>query len=183
LGKLNIKELDTTNTIKLTLADNFVMKSYGVIEDVLVKVKDLVFLVDFVILDMKEDEEAQVILGRPLLAISSTFIDMLRGEILLKMGDEECTIKVYREKHNQFWKIEVRKSNDVSSPSEGEKEICELEEEMSQLKAKKEELRLELSKQMAKLAFTKAKENSSWVTIWGKHRMVATKVVRIEFLS
>jgi hypothetical protein len=68
-------------------------------------------------------------------------------------------------------------------PSEGEKEICELEEEMSQLKAKKEELRLELSKQMAKLAFTKAKENSSWVTIWGKHRMVATKVVRIEFLS
>jgi hypothetical protein len=68
-------------------------------------------------------------------------------------------------------------------PSEGEKEICELEEEMSQLKAKKEELRLELSKQMAKLAFTKAKENSSWVTIWGKHRKVATKVVRIEFLS
>jgi phage shock protein A len=68
-------------------------------------------------------------------------------------------------------------------PSEGEKEICELEEEMSQLKAKKEELRLELSKQMAKLAFTKAKENSSWVTIWSKHRKVATKVVRIEFLS
>jgi hypothetical protein len=185
LGKLNIKELDTTKTIKLTLADNSVMKSYGVIEDVLVNVKDLVFPVDFVILDMKEDEEAQVILGRPLLAISSTFIDMLRGEILLKMGDEECTIKVYREKHNQFWKIEVRKSNDVSSPSEGEKEICELEEEMSQLtiKARKEESHLELSKQMAKLAITKAKENSSWVTRWGKHRKVATKVVRIEFLS
>ena len=41
----------------------------GVIEDVLVKVDKFIFLVDFVVLDMEEDREIPLILGRPFLAI------------------------------------------------------------------------------------------------------------------
>jgi hypothetical protein len=67
LNKLNLGEPKTTKTIELTLADNYVIKSCGLIEDVLVKIKDLMFLVDFVILDMKEDDGIQIILGKPFL--------------------------------------------------------------------------------------------------------------------
>lgn len=43
------------NQTTLTLADQFITYSYGVLEDVLVKVDDLLFAVDFVILDIDED--------------------------------------------------------------------------------------------------------------------------------
>jgi hypothetical protein len=94
LSKLNIREQKTAKTIELTLADNSIIKSHGIIEDV----KDLIFPAYFVILDMKEDDEGQIFLGRSFLATSSAFINMELGEILLKMGDKERNVKVYREK-------------------------------------------------------------------------------------
>ena len=46
----------------------------GVIEDVLVKVKKLYFSADFIILDMEENREVPLILGRPFLVIGNTLI-------------------------------------------------------------------------------------------------------------
>ena len=40
----------------------------GVIEDVLVKVDKFIFRVDFIVLDMEEDKEIHIVLGRPFLA-------------------------------------------------------------------------------------------------------------------
>ncbi|MCI68309.1 hypothetical protein A2U01_0089569, partial [Trifolium medium] len=51
-----------------TLANQSVINSCGMVEDVLMKIIDLVFPVDFVILDTEVDNEGQVILGRPFLA-------------------------------------------------------------------------------------------------------------------
>ena len=48
----------------------------GVIEDVLVKVDKFIFPVDFIVLDMDEDKEIAIILGRPLLATSRALIDV-----------------------------------------------------------------------------------------------------------
>lgn len=47
----------------LTLVDWSITYRYGVLEDVLVRVEDLLFTIDFMILDMLEDSEAQTILG------------------------------------------------------------------------------------------------------------------------
>jgi len=52
----------------LTLVDHSVSYPYGVLEDVLVKVNDLSFPDDFVIIDMEEDDETPLLLGRPFLA-------------------------------------------------------------------------------------------------------------------
>jgi hypothetical protein len=52
----------------LTLADRSISYPFGVLEDVLVKINELVFPADFVILDMAEDEDMPLILGRPFLA-------------------------------------------------------------------------------------------------------------------
>ena len=55
----------------------------------LVKVDKLIFLVDFVVLDMEEDSEVPIILGRSFLATKQTLIDVKNGELTLRVGDEE----------------------------------------------------------------------------------------------
>ena len=56
-------------TVTLQLADKSLKHPRGVIEDVLVKVDKFIFLEDFIVLDMEEDKEIPIILGRPFLAI------------------------------------------------------------------------------------------------------------------
>ena len=48
----------------------------GVIDDVLVKVGKFIFPMDFIILDMEEDREVPLILGRPFLATRRALIDV-----------------------------------------------------------------------------------------------------------
>jgi len=52
IGDLEVKP----TKIQLQLVDKTVKHSYGVVVDVLMKVDKFMFLVDFVTLDMKEDE-------------------------------------------------------------------------------------------------------------------------------
>ncbi|XP_008227222.1 PREDICTED: uncharacterized protein LOC103326759 [Prunus mume] len=53
--------------VSLQMANRFITYPRGIIEDVLVKVDKLIFLADFLILDMEEDAETLIILGRPFL--------------------------------------------------------------------------------------------------------------------
>ncbi|MCI93919.1 hypothetical protein A2U01_0115217, partial [Trifolium medium] len=53
-----------SSRMELVLANQPVINAYGMIKNVLVKVEDLVFPVDFVILDIDIDDEKEVILGR-----------------------------------------------------------------------------------------------------------------------
>jgi len=47
----------------LQLADCSITRPFGVAEDVLIKVHQFTFPVDFVIMDIEEDEEIPMILG------------------------------------------------------------------------------------------------------------------------
>ena len=66
---MNLGEI-IAKTLSLQMADRSLTFLKAIIEDVLVKVDRFFFLVDFVVLDMEEDREARVILGRPFLATS-----------------------------------------------------------------------------------------------------------------
>ncbi|XP_050896569.1 uncharacterized protein LOC127103346 [Lathyrus oleraceus] len=77
MKKLNYEELKPMK-MNLTLADRSVTYPYGVLEDVLLRVDDLFFPVDFVILDMPEDAETSLLLGRHLLTIGRVLIDVKR---------------------------------------------------------------------------------------------------------
>ncbi|XP_028184698.1 uncharacterized protein LOC114371471 [Glycine soja] len=72
LGELDIMPTCMT----LQLADHSITRPYGVIEDVLVKVKHLIFLTDFVVIDIEEDVDIPVILGRPFMSTASCVVDM-----------------------------------------------------------------------------------------------------------
>ncbi|KAG8491555.1 hypothetical protein CXB51_014801 [Gossypium anomalum] len=67
----------------------------GIIEDVLVKIDKFIFLVDFVVLDIKEDSNTPLILGRPFLATARTIIDVGTGELTLRVGDETITLQAH----------------------------------------------------------------------------------------
>ncbi|XP_023741564.1 uncharacterized protein LOC111889651 [Lactuca sativa] len=64
--KLNIEKMTATK-MTIHMANFLVTHPRGIIEDILVKIGKFVFPVDFLIMDMKEDENVPIILGRPLL--------------------------------------------------------------------------------------------------------------------
>ena len=55
------------------------------IEDVLVKVDKFIFLADFIILDMEEDKEIPIILGRFFGATGRALIDVQKGKLRLRV--------------------------------------------------------------------------------------------------
>lgn len=68
----------------------------GVIEDVLVKVNKFLLLVDFIVLDMEEDKDISLILGRPFLATRRASIDLQEGTLSLRVQDEQVMFQVYK---------------------------------------------------------------------------------------
>jgi len=68
----------------LQLADRSITRPYGVIEDVLVKVKPLIFPDDFIVIDIEEDADIPLILGCPFMSTASCVVDM--GKKMLQMG-------------------------------------------------------------------------------------------------
>ena len=70
------------------MADISMERPEGVLEDVLVKVGKFIFPVDFVIMKMEEDTQVPILLGRPFLATGAALIDVQKGELTLRVGDE-----------------------------------------------------------------------------------------------
>ena len=89
------------STITLQLADRSLKHPRGVIEDVLVKVDKFTFLADFIMLDMKEDKEIPIILGRPFLATRRAMIDVQKGKLKLRVRDDEVGFSVFNEVRHQ----------------------------------------------------------------------------------
>ena len=79
----------------LQLADKSLKQVRGVIEDILLKVDKFIFLANFIILDMEEDKEILIILGRPFLATGRAMIDVQRGELKLRMQEDEVKFNVF----------------------------------------------------------------------------------------
>ncbi|XP_039123411.1 uncharacterized protein LOC120260031 [Dioscorea cayenensis subsp. rotundata] len=86
--KLGLEGLRPTR-MTLQLADRSVRRPRGVVEDVLVRVNKLIIPVDFVILDVGDDVEVPLILGRPFLNTLGALIDVQEGKMTLRVGDEQ----------------------------------------------------------------------------------------------
>ncbi|KAM2575086.1 hypothetical protein TB2_006943 [Malus domestica] len=68
-------ELKPTS-VSLQLADRSVTYPLGILEDVIIKVDKFYLPADFIVLDMEEDKEVPLILGRPFIATGRTLIDV-----------------------------------------------------------------------------------------------------------
>ena len=104
--QLGLNELKPTS-ITLSLADRLVKIPRGMIEDVLVQVDNLYYLVDFVVFDrdpiVKETNYVPIILGRPFLATSNAIINCRNGLMQLTFGNMtlELNIFLYVQETNQ----------------------------------------------------------------------------------
>ena len=97
--KLSLGEL-TPTTVTLQMADRTMAKPEGVIEDVLVKVRKFVFPIDFIILDIEEDSQVPLLLGRPFLATGAALIDMQKGVLTLRVGEKAADFNLLQSLKN-----------------------------------------------------------------------------------
>ncbi|XP_021776072.1 DNA damage-inducible protein 1-like [Chenopodium quinoa] len=102
--KLQMGELKPT-CISLQLAGTPVKFSLGVLEDVPLRVGKFFIPCEFVVMEMEEDVNVPIILGRPFLATVGAIIDMKKGKITFEVGDE---------------KLEYSLLNVMGTPSMGE---------------------------------------------------------------
>ncbi|XP_058745879.1 uncharacterized protein LOC131618729 [Vicia villosa] len=91
LGNIEMKPTRMT----LQLADKSLTSPYGVAQDMLVKVDKFLFPVDFVVVDMEEDRDVPLILGRPFMKTARMMIDIDDGLMKVRVQDEEVTFNLF----------------------------------------------------------------------------------------
>ncbi|GJX78738.1 zinc finger, CCHC-type containing protein [Tanacetum coccineum] len=77
--------------IRLSLASHSYIYPLGIAEDVLVEIAEHVYPVDFVILDIKEDEKRPFVLGTPFLTTAKAVIKFNKGTITLRSGKSKIS--------------------------------------------------------------------------------------------
>ena len=85
--RLSFVEL-TPTAITLQVANRTMTQPEEVLEDVLIKVGKFIFPMDFVVMDMEEDTQVSLLLGRPFLDTGVALIDVKKGELTLRVGEE-----------------------------------------------------------------------------------------------
>ncbi|XP_028230810.1 uncharacterized protein LOC114411277 [Glycine soja] len=93
LGELEIMPTRMT----LQLADCSFIRPYGVIEDVLVRVKHLIFSADFIVMDIEEDVEIPLILGRPFMSTASCVVNMGKKKLQMAIEDQQISFDLFHE--------------------------------------------------------------------------------------
>ena len=99
--------------IELSLADGFMRRPHGIIEDVIVKVENCYFLVDFLIVDMKSTKEftnSAIILGRPFLATVKAITNWGKGEVIFQVADSTMKVSI-----NKLMRHPSNESNEIGA--------------------------------------------------------------------
>ncbi|XP_057772969.1 uncharacterized protein LOC130992349 [Salvia miltiorrhiza] len=93
---LEIGQLKPTRVV-IQLANRSNVYPEGILEDVLVKVEELIFPADFYILDMGKSKarDPVMLLGRPFLKTVRTRIDCDTGKLICQFEGEQVTFDIY----------------------------------------------------------------------------------------
>ncbi|XP_059315798.1 uncharacterized protein LOC132066512 [Lycium ferocissimum] len=81
-------------TMRLLMVDRIVKNPVGILNNVLVRVDQFIFLAEFVSLDRELDFKVPIILGRPFLATGRAFVDVERGGLKFRTNNEEITFHI-----------------------------------------------------------------------------------------
>ena len=115
MHRLSLGELIPT-AITLQMANRSMARPEGVLEDVLVKVGKFIFPMDFVIMKMEEDTQVPILLGKPFLATGATLIDVQKGELTLRVGDEAVHFNLNKSLEQPDVDVEICIAVENSSP-------------------------------------------------------------------
>ncbi|GJR11418.1 retrotransposon protein [Tanacetum coccineum] len=79
--------------LTIELADRTIKQPRGIAENVLVRINKFVFPIDFIILDIPEDDDIPLILGPPFLSTAYVKIDVFKRKVTLRVGEEKLVFK------------------------------------------------------------------------------------------
>jgi len=77
IGDVEVRQTRMT----LQLVDRSIKYPHGIVEDLLVKVDKFLLPVDFVVMDIEEDVEVPLILGKPFMKNAKVIIDVDKGRL------------------------------------------------------------------------------------------------------
>uniref|UniRef100_A0A2N9HDH6 Retrotransposon gag domain-containing protein n=1 Tax=Fagus sylvatica TaxID=28930 RepID=A0A2N9HDH6_FAGSY len=114
------------------LADRSVRKPRGVVEDVLVKVENFYYTVDFIILDIEPtlhpSANIPIILGRPFLATANALINCRNGRIKITFGSMTAELNIFNVNPQQLVDEECEYVNFIeAAPQEEFNNHCYLD--------------------------------------------------------
>ena len=95
LQALELEIMPTRMTLQL--ADRSITRPYGVIEDVLVRVKHFIVPADFVVKDISEDADIPLILGCPFMSTASCIVDMRNKMLQMGIEDQKINFDLFHE--------------------------------------------------------------------------------------
>ena len=86
-------------SITLQLADHSVREQRGIVEDVLVKIEQFYYPIDFIVLDyqpiLHSNVHTPIILGRPFLATANALINCRNGRTQLTFGSMTLELNIF----------------------------------------------------------------------------------------
>ena len=88
-------------------------KPHGLVENVIVRIEDCYFPVDFLVVDMKMTKElsqAPIILGRPFIPTAKVVTNWEKGEVILTVGEHTVKVDI-----NKLMKYHSRASEDLGA--------------------------------------------------------------------
>ncbi|XP_057739891.1 uncharacterized protein LOC130956995 [Arachis stenosperma] len=98
LAMMKRMRIEEAKPIRMALqfADRTFKFPHGVVEDLLVKVGEFIFPANFVVLDMEEEANTSIILGRPFLATAGAIIDVHKRELDLRLHEKKMVFNVFK---------------------------------------------------------------------------------------
>ncbi|GJW02015.1 putative reverse transcriptase domain-containing protein, partial [Tanacetum coccineum] len=79
--------------LTIELADRTIKQPRGIAENVLVRIGKFIFPINFIILNIPEDDDVLLILGRPFLSTAHSKIDVYKRKFTLRAGEEKLIFK------------------------------------------------------------------------------------------
>ncbi|XP_070055661.1 uncharacterized protein [Nicotiana tomentosiformis] len=117
--------------ISLQLVDQTTLVPKGIVEDILVRIDKFVFPADFIVVNMEENKEVSLILGRLFLATSRTILDIHERKLILRVGEETVTFEMNVErggakKEKPTASVEWKVKGSKEKAAVSEKDKCEV---------------------------------------------------------
>jgi hypothetical protein len=129
--QMGLGDLKPTS-MTLQLADRSVRTPKGMVEDVLIKIKNFYYPVDFIILDteptLHPDNGIPVILGRPFLATANALINCRNGRMKITFGSMTAELNIFNVMRQQLEDDECHYVNLVDTVVLEEKQVMAVNE-------------------------------------------------------
>ena len=97
----------------MQLADQSIKYPIEIVEDISIQIGKYFVPIDFVVVEMKEDDQTPLLLGRPFLNTARTVIEVHEGKISFKIGDETITFQIGRSMKYPSYSVSICKADQI----------------------------------------------------------------------